>query len=59
MAVEARLAGAIGDDDVRHVRWLPQKLGDQLSDAIVVNIAPTAYRRPDGIGVVPLALLGP
>ena len=28
-------------------------------DALVINTGPAAYRRPDGIGVVPLALLGP
>jgi predicted AAA+ superfamily ATPase len=28
-------------------------------DAIIVNTRPNAYRRPDGIGVVPLGLLGP
>ena len=30
----------------------------ELLDAIIVNTGPNAYRRPDGIGVVPLALLG-
>lgn len=28
-------------------------------DRLVVNTGPIAYRRADGIGVVPLALLGP
>jgi hypothetical protein len=28
-------------------------------DAIVVTTGTDAYRRPDGIGVVPAALLGP
>ena len=34
-------------------------LGDRLLDAHVINTGPASYRRPDGIGVVPLALLGP
>ena len=38
---------------------LRRELGDELADAIVVTTGPTAYRRADGIGVVPAALLGP
>lgn len=34
-------------------------IGDELLDAIVVTTGPEAYRRRDGIGVVPAALLGP
>jgi uncharacterized protein len=59
LAVEAKLAGAVSDADVKHLRWLREKLGDEMVDAIVVNTGPYAYRRQDGIGVVPLALLGP
>jgi len=44
---------------VRHLHWLKQRLGDQLLDAIVVHTGPAAYRRPDGIGVVPAAMLVP
>ena len=29
-----------------------------ILDAVVVSTGPYAYRRPDGIGVVPAALLG-
>lgn len=31
----------------------------QLLDAVIVTTGPTAYRRRDGIAVVPAALLGP
>jgi hypothetical protein len=44
---------------VEHLHWLKTKLGDQLLDAIVINTGPAAYRRPDGIGVVPAAMLIP
>jgi hypothetical protein len=30
-----------------------------MLDAVVITTGTTAYRRADGIGVVPLALLGP
>jgi hypothetical protein len=59
LAIEVKL-GAIPDDrDVRHLHWLKEKIGDDLLDAIVVTTGNVAYRRADGIGVVPLALLGP
>lgn len=59
VAIEVKLADTVGDHDVRHLLWLKEKLGPRLKDAIVVNTGPYAYRRRDGIGVVPFALLGP
>jgi len=59
LAIEVKLAQTVGDSDVRHLRWLGDKLGDGLLDAIVVTTGTDAYRRRDGIGVVPAALLGP
>jgi len=53
-----KLAQAIVDDDVRHLRWLQDRLGADILDAIVVSTGPYAYRRPDGIGVISAALLG-
>jgi hypothetical protein len=44
---------------VRHLRWLKARLGYRLIDSVVVTPGPTAYRRQDGIAVVPAALLGP
>ncbi|MDO4646540.1 hypothetical protein [Arachnia rubra] len=44
--------------DVRHLLWLRDQLGDQVRDLVVITTGPTAYRRNDGIAVVPLALLG-
>lgn len=59
LALEVKLAGAVGDRDVKHLLWLREQLGPDLVDAVVINTGPTAYRRRDGIGVVPLALLAP
>jgi predicted AAA+ superfamily ATPase len=59
VAIEVKLARAVSDNDVRHLRWLASRLGDELLDAVVVTTGPGAYRRPDGIAVVPAALLGP
>lgn len=59
LAIEVKLAHTVRDEDVRHLRWLAEQLGDRLLDAIVITTGPEAYRRTDGIGVVPAALLGP
>ncbi len=59
LAVEVKLSATVDDHDTRHLHWLRRHLGEQLLDAVVINIGPVAYRRRDGIGVVPLALLGP
>lgn len=59
VAIEVKLASSVTDTDVRHLRWLRDELGDRLLDAIVLTTGPAAYRRTDGIGVVPLGLLGP
>lgn len=59
LAIEVKLARAPGDEDVRHLRWLGGKLGEELLDAVVLTTGPDAYRREDGIAVVPLAMLAP
>lgn len=58
LAIEFKLARDIGSDDVRHLNWLADRLGDSLLDAVVVTTGPEAYRRPDGVAVVPAALIG-
>lgn len=59
LALEVKLSAAVGDSDVRHLHWLRQQLGDRLVDAAVITTGPAAYRRPDGIAVIPAGLLGP
>jgi hypothetical protein len=54
----AKLARSIGDDDVKHLLWLRQEIGDDLLDAMVVSTGEHAYRRKDDIAIVPAALLG-
>jgi predicted AAA+ superfamily ATPase len=58
IAIEAKLSAAIDDPDVRHLNWLNDKIGDRLLDKVVLCTGPRAYRRPDGVAVIPLALLG-
>jgi predicted AAA+ superfamily ATPase len=59
LAIEVKLGQAPDEQDLRHLRWLRNELGDDLADAIVVTTGQAAYRRPDGIAVIPAALLGP
>ena len=59
LAIEVKLAATVEDRDTAHLHWLAHHLGGTLVDAIIINTGPNAYRRPDGIGVVPLGLLGP
>jgi predicted AAA+ superfamily ATPase len=59
VAIEVKLARDVSDGDVRHLRWLQGKLGDDLLDALVLTTGAEAYRRRDGIAVVPASLLGP
>ena len=59
VGIEVKLSATVDDDDVAHLRWLGDELKGDLRAALVITTGPHAYRRPDGICVVPLALLGP
>lgn len=59
VAVEVKLSATVDDHGVRHLVWLKDRLGEDLLDAIAVTTGRSAYRRSDGIAVVPAALLGP
>lgn len=57
LAIEVKLSTTITDQDAKHLHWLTDRLGGRLLDAIIINTGPHAYRRRDGIGVIPLGLL--
>ena len=59
LAIEVKLSASVTDDDVKHLHWLRREIGNDLIDALVITTGTQAYRRTDGIGVVPAALLGP
>lgn len=58
LAIEIKLAAVIDDADVRHLTWLRQRLGPERVEAVIATTGREAYRRRDGIAVVPAALLG-
>ncbi len=59
LAIEVKLGQTPDEQDVRHLQWLRNELGDDLADAVVITTGQAAYRRADGIAVIPAALLGP
>lgn len=59
IAIEVKLSATVGPDDVKQLKWLRERIGDQLLDAVLITTGAEAYRRTDGIAVIPAALLGP
>jgi uncharacterized protein len=59
VAVEVKLTRDVKDHDGAQLRWLAERIGDDLLDAVILTTGPEAYRRADGIAVVPAVLLGP
>lgn len=57
LAMEVKLSATVDDHDVRHLLWLREQLGGDLLDAVVISTGTHAYRRADGVAVVPAALL--
>lgn len=57
VAFEVKLSPVVRDDDVRHLHWLQHRLGPRLTDAAVITTGADAYRRKDGIAVIPAVLL--
>ncbi|MDO5068186.1 MAG: hypothetical protein Q4D96_12970 [Propionibacteriaceae bacterium] len=59
LGIEVKLTATPDDDDVRHLRWLRDKAPDRVADVVILTTGSRACRRRDGVGVVPLGLLGP
>jgi uncharacterized protein len=58
VAFEVKLGASVDGRDVRHLVWLRDRLGADVLDTVLITTGPTAFRRADGVAVVPLALLG-
>lgn len=59
LAIEIKLAQAVGSGDGRHLACLRERIRADLLDAVIITTGPDAYRRRDGTAIIPLALLGP
>jgi len=58
LAIETKLSPMVRPADVAHVNWLETQIPDLLLDRIILNTGDRAYRRKDGVAVIPLSLLG-
>jgi len=58
LAIEVKLSGQVRPSDVRTLNWLDGEMPGKVVDKVIVNSGDRAFRRPDGVAVVPLALLG-
>src|SRR5699024_4388299 len=58
LGIEVKLAASVGDTDVRHLLWLREQRPNDVVDLMILTTGSHAYRRRDGVAVVPLALLG-
>ncbi len=59
VAIEVKLSASPTDRELRHLHWLKAERPGEIADLVVVTTGRHAYRRHDGVAVVPAALLGP
>jgi len=58
VAIEVKASPLVRPADVRNLNWLEAEVGEAVVDKVILTAGDRAYRRPDGVAVVPLALLG-
>lgn len=59
VALEVKLSQSADSKAAVDLNWLSERLGDQLADAAIITTGRKAFRRRDGIAVIPASLLGP
>jgi len=57
IACEVKFSSLITPSDGRHLRWFIDQVGNSCNDAVIISTGSAAYRRSDGIAVVPASLL--
>ncbi|MDY6049452.1 MAG: DUF4143 domain-containing protein [Corynebacterium sp.] len=58
IGIEIKLTAAPTDTDATQLNWLRHQIPDDITDLVILTTGNRAYRRPDGILVCPLPLLG-
>ena len=58
VGVEVKTSAVVGSEEVKHLVWLRNQLGERFAAGIVVHAGSQFYRSPDGIWVIPLRVLG-
>lgn len=59
VAFEVKLSAEVTNSDVKHLLWLREQLDEDSTELVVITTGTHAFRRPDGVAVVPACLLGP
>jgi hypothetical protein len=57
IAAEIKIGRTVESEDIKHLLWLKEKMKTDLLDMMLIHTGPQAYRRKDGIAVVPASLL--
>ncbi|MDR2380280.1 MAG: DUF4143 domain-containing protein, partial [Bifidobacteriaceae bacterium] len=57
LAIEVKFSQQVRPADVASLNWLEAQLPGRVVDKVILNASERAYRRKDGVAVVPLALL--
>ena len=58
LAIEVKASSQVRPADVVHLNWLEQQVPGVVIGKVVLNTGEMAYRRKDGVVVIPLALVG-
>jgi predicted AAA+ superfamily ATPase len=58
LAIEVKASSQVRPADVAHLNWLEEQAPGLVIDKVILNSGELAYRRKDGVAVIPLALLG-
>ena len=58
IACEVKFSPVVTASDGKHLRWFKGSVGSDCVDAMIVTTGGVAYRREDGIAVIPAVLLG-
>ena len=58
VAIEIKMTPVVRDEDVRHLNWFEEKVGDRVKEKIILTTGERAFRRKDRVLVIPAALFG-
>lgn len=59
LAIEVKLSRTVEEQDLKHLKWIKEKVGEDVIERVLIHTGPRAYRREDGIAIIPAALLSP
>ena len=56
--IETKMGATVSGEDVRHLNWFEEMLGDRVMEKIILTTGDQTYRRKDRVLVIPAALFG-